>query len=361
MTNQLITQVVFFVLCVALMTSYSLQIGVHPAPWVNLLVGLGAGLGLCWLIQMVGLVTRKIAPMTLATLVVGLIGGYYLNHILSHSLNEYLLSNFDTAEHPLVLLIQPVALLFCLYFGLSVAQFAIEQTQVARLFLTNTSASVRKLIVSKETLSDQRLFDLAQSGLVDERLIIPDFVMDALRQDMQNGDESVKANSRKALENVQKMEKMPELQMQLKTTQYPELKDAHSKLQRLAKETGSYILTASPDQDGNRCEGTRIVNINFLSYALKPVTQSGEIIELKIQRYGKEPRQGVGYLDDGTMVVVNSGANYIGETIKAQVLSVKHTASGRMIFCNAVEEEEEAPKAPLRANLERVKREFFSV
>jgi uncharacterized protein YacL len=71
---------------------------------------------------------------------------------------------------------------------------------------------------------------------------------------------------------------------------------------------------------------------------LKPITQTGEFINIKIQRYGKEPRQGVGYLDDGTMVVINGGAEFIGETIKAQVLSVKHTSSGRMIFCNAAEE-----------------------
>ena len=86
-------------------------------------------------------------------------------------------------------------------------------------------------------------------------------------------------------------------------------------------------------------EGIRIINIHSLSNALKPLMQAGEFIKIKMQRYGKEPRQGVGYLDDGTMVVVNGGGNYIGETIDAKVLSVKHTTSGRMIFCNAIDEE----------------------
>ena len=67
------------------------------------------------------------------------------------------------------------------------------------------------------------------------------------------------------------------------------------------------------------------------------VTQTGEQLQLKIQRTGKEPRQGVGYLEDGTMVVINGGGDYIGETCVAQVLSVKHTSSGRMVFCNFVE------------------------
>jgi uncharacterized protein YacL len=71
------------------------------------------------------------------------------------------------------------------------------------------------------------------------------------------------------------------------------------------------------------------------------MAQTGEFLNIKIQRYGKEARQGVGYLEDGTMVVVNGGAEYIGETIRSQVLSVKHTASGRMIFCNVLEGESE--------------------
>lgn len=85
-------------------------------------------------------------------------------------------------------------------------------------------------------------------------------------------------------------------------------------------------------------EGVRIINIHSLAKALKPLSHSGEFINIKVQRYGKEARQGIGYLDDGTMVVVNGGAEFIGDIIKAQVLSVKHTSSGRMIFCNAMEE-----------------------
>jgi uncharacterized protein YacL len=88
-------------------------------------------------------------------------------------------------------------------------------------------------------------------------------------------------------------------------------------------------------------EGVRIINIHTLSNALKPLTHSGETLTIKVQRYGKEPRQGVGYLEDGTMVVINGGADFIGETIKTHVLSVKHTSSGRMIFCNALEDEED--------------------
>lgn len=82
-------------------------------------------------------------------------------------------------------------------------------------------------------------------------------------------------------------------------------------------------------------EGITVVNMHALSNALKPLMQAGEPIKIKVQRVGKEPKQGVGYLEDGTMVVINGGGDFIGETIDAKVLSVKHTSSGRMIFCNA--------------------------
>ena len=75
----------------------------------------------------------------------------------------------------------------------------------------------------------------------------------------------------------------------------------------------------------------------------KPLMQAGEPLKIKVQRYGKEPRQGVGYLDDGTMVVINGGGDYIGDLIETLVLSVKHTSSGRMIFCNVKDEENLVP------------------
>jgi uncharacterized protein YacL len=91
-----------------------------------------------------------------------------------------------------------------------------------------------------------------------------------------------------------------------------------------------------------RYEGIRVINIHALSSASKPLMQRGEFLKIKIQKPGKEELQGVGYLEEGTMVVVNGGGHYIGKTIAAKVLSVKHTASGRMVFCNVADEKENA-------------------
>lgn len=86
-------------------------------------------------------------------------------------------------------------------------------------------------------------------------------------------------------------------------------------------------------------EGVRIINLHHLSNLLQPLMPRGELLKIKIQRYGKETGQGVGYLDDGAMVVVNGGGDFIGEAIQARILSIKHTTSGRMIFCNVEEQE----------------------
>ena len=133
---------------------------------------------------------------------------------------------------------------------------------------------------------------------------------------------------------------MTSLEVRFNDTDFPDVKDIQSKLIRLARLVDANILSADISKiQMASIEGIRIINLHTLSNALKPLMQAGEFIKIKIQRFGKEPRQGVGYLDDGTMVVVNGGGKFISETIDAQVLSVKHTSSGRMVFCNACDEE----------------------
>ena len=135
------------------------------------------------------------------------------------------------------------------------------------------------------------------------------------------------------------MEQLGHLGLRFNDTDFPEVKDTTSKFIRLARLIDGNILTADISRvQMASIEGVQIINLHSLSNALKPLMETGEMIKIKVQRYGKEPRQGVGYLDDGTMVVINGGGNFIGDVIDAQVLSVKHTSSGRMIFCNAFEE-----------------------
>lgn len=197
----------------------------------------------------------------------------------------------------------------------------------------------KDILVDISVLTDPRIIDLASSGMLDHHLIIPRFSVKELQGQLENPDESIKTRARRCLDVIKKLENIPSLDLRYVDTDFPDIKDQMTKLVRLARFLDTNIITSDINRiQQSSIEGVRIINIHMLSHALKPITQAGEVLNIKIQRYGKEARQGVGYLDDGTMVVVNGGAEFIGETIKAHVLSVKHTSSGRMIFCNAAEE-----------------------
>lgn len=263
-------------------------------------------------------------------------------------------------------LIRIAVFLSSIYIAMVMVLRASEGLQIAIPFVTFNSATQKKkdIVLDASTLFDTRIIDLATSGLLDGILIMPKFVIKELNYTNENGDETAKAKTRRCLEVVRKLEGIPSLEMRYDETDYPELKDAWSKICRLADMRDASIMTA----DLNRAQypssqKTRIINIHTLSNALKPISQNGEFLNIKIQRYGKEPRQGVGYLEDGTMVVVNGGAEYIGETIKAQVLSVKHTSSGRMIFCNTTDEhllhEQEISQAV--AEMENSHKNYFAL
>ena len=149
-----------------------------------------------------------------------------------------------------------------------------------------------------------------------------------------------KTKARRCFEVLRKLESIEGLNLQYVDTDFSDIKDSSAKLSQLARILGGSIITADVSKPSHTSpQGIRTVNIHSLSNAFKAIPQNGEFLTIKIQRKGKEPGQGIGYLDDGTMVVVNGGEEFIFDTIKAQILSVKSTSSGRMIFCNAAEDE----------------------
>jgi len=217
----------------------------------------------------------------------------------------------------------------------------------------------RDLMIDGSVLLDSRIVEIAASGLLDGLLLMPQIVTKELYRMAESEDETVQSRGRRALEVLKKLESLPSLQMRYTDWDEPSLRTLTARLAALARAMGTNVLTA----DASRflpyvSEEVRLVNIQMLSTAMKPI--SGDQLMVKVQRYGKEPRQGVGYLEDGTMVVINGGAEYLGEQVKAHVLSIKHTASGRMIFCNVDSEDDEIP---LRQGVTEVEgaRSYFTV
>ncbi|MES2273796.1 MAG: TRAM domain-containing protein [Chlamydiota bacterium] len=337
-------RVFFMILSIFFLTTYMLSgQGGYSLP--NLLLGVGLGAVVGFALIGFDLLFKRFNLRSFNIATIGLLIGYLMGQALVLILSAILvISSVSIHLEPQTLEILKIVLfLFGVYLGTLMTLRAADEFYVSIPFVkfTPTTHKKKDLILDSSVLSDARIIDLAASGLLDHHLVLPRFLIKDLYAQAEVSDETVKTKAKRSLEVIKKLEAIPEVELRYNDTDFPEVKDPMSKLIRLARLVDANILTADMSRAQTpSIEGVRIINIHSLSNALKPLMQAGEYIKIKIQRYGKEPRQGVGYLDDGTMVVVNGGGEYIGEIIEAQVLSVKHTTSGRMIFCNALDEED---------------------
>lgn len=308
---------------------------------LSIAIGTAIALVFCLLLFGSDYLFRQVSLKSLNTTTLGLFFGYALGQVAVLIFTGALEVASLSLSPETLSLVKAGLFLFCVYFGVAFTVRAAGELYISLPFikLKPTNKKTKDLILDNSILGDSRIIDLAASGLIDNHVIIPRFILKEIYELAESQNESSRSKARRSLEVVQKLESIPNLELRYVETNFPEIKEVQAKLVRLARLLDANIFTADMSViEQSTIEGIRIINIHSLSKALKPLTQSGEYINIKVQRYGKESRQGVGYLDDGTMVVINGGAEYIGEVIKAQVLSVKHTSSGRMIFCNSMDE-----------------------
>lgn len=340
--SHLLVRVLFLLLCPILFTYYTTTELPGEASFASMTLGIIGGLTFGMLL--IGLETclQRVNFRSFNLVLLGLFCGYLLGNAIFSSLNQII--DFSTlANSAAILSLTKIIIFFVsIYFGIMLALRANDEFQLIIPFvkLESTSKKKKDIVVDSSTLLDTRIIDLALTGLLDNHLIIPKFILKELNTMNDQGDEAAKAKARRCFEVIRKLESISGLNLRYVETDFPDLKDSGSKLSHLARMMDASIMTADlsrPQQTAT--EGVRTVNIHALSNAFKAIPQSGEYLTIKVQRKGKEVGQGVGYLEDGTMVVVNGGEEYIFETIRAQILSVKSTSSGRMVFCNAAEDE----------------------
>ncbi len=341
------TRLLFVILSIFFITTYMIT-GPEGYTLGNLLGGAGIGLLLGFALIGFDLLFKRFNLRSFNIAIIGIFIGFLMGEALILVLKAVLeISSASIHLHGRVLEIVQIGIfLFGVYLGTIMTLRASDEIYVSIPFVKFTPQAQKKkdLILDASVMSDPRVIDLAASGLLDHHLILPRFLLKEIYAQSEISDEATRTNARRALEVVKKLEHIPELELRYNDTDFPDVKDAMSKLVRLARLLDANILSADISRvQTSAIEGIRVINIHTLANFLKPLMQAGEKIKIKIQRYGKEPRQGVGYLEDGTMVVVNGGGSYIGEVIDALVLSVKHTSSGRMIFCNAMDEEGNGP------------------
>ena len=229
-------------------------------------------------------------------------------------------------------------------YGLTVSVFSLVGMQLgaskAREFkskLKDAPQKARKIvgILDTSVIIDGKISDVCETGFVEGDLIIPQFVLKELQAIADSSESTKRTRGRRGLDILNKMKKQTNVSIIIEETDFPSVKEVDQKLINLAKETGYTILTN--DFNLNKVaevHSIQVLNINQLANALKPVVLPGEIMRVQVLKEGKEANQGVAYLDDGTMVVVDNGRKCLGKTVDVTVTSVLQTTAGRMIFAS---------------------------
>ena len=206
-------------------------------------------------------------------------------------------------------------------------------------------------VVDTSVLIDGRVLDVARTGFLPAVLLLPGFVLEELQRIADAGDPLRRAKGRRGLATVEGLQALGQPRCEVVDIDFPGVPEVDSRLIRLARARGAAVMTN--DFMLNRLaqiEGLRVLNLNDLALALKPIVSAGETMQVTIVKEGKELHQGVGYLDDGTMVVVENGRSQLDQTVTATVTSVIQTPAGRMIFAAVppADNRDADPARPLR-------------
>lgn len=274
-------------------------------------------------------VERAIDGLTPSELVggaVGLIAGLIIAFLIKSVLFEFITFAGHAGSYVAIMLYILVSV-FAAYLGARVGSK--HPVSLSRLGAAGAVPGTPK-IIDTSVVIDGRILEIVQSGFLEGPLVLPRFVLRELQQIADSVDGLRRTRGRRGLEVLTKLQETTALE--ISDREYDAL-PVDAKLVRLAAERGGKLVTN--DYNLNRVahvEGVEVLNINELANAVKPVVLPGEELNVAIIRDGKEHHQGVGYLEDGTMIVVENGKRLIGETVDVQVTSVLQTVAGRMIF-----------------------------
>lgn len=241
-------------------------------------------------------------------------------------------------DHPVISASKVVLGIICCYFCISFimqtkddVRFVIPYVEFAKQI-----KGQRPIILDTSVIIDGRIADLCDTGVIDQQLIVPRFVLVELQAIADSGDKLKRARGRRGLDVLNKLQTNDKVDVEVLETRMPAVEAAESvdlKLLALAGEVSGRVATT--DYNLNkiaRIRGIGVINVNDVANAMRSVVLPGESLSVKIIKAGEEPGQGVGYLEDGTMVVVEQGRGRIGEAAGIIVTSVLQTSAGRMVF-----------------------------
>ena len=319
---------IFFLLLGAVGGYYIGSLFVMYAPYLPIT---GAIIGLISVGFLVALEVfmRKISIRNLSAALFGLVFGVFMSWILTTVIK------LIPMRPEFYLSIQIILLIIFCYLGMTIALRGKDEFSliVPYVKFERRDQEEQLIVLDTSVIIDGRVADICQTKFITGRLVIPRFILRELQQIADSQDALKRNRGRRGLDILNKIQKNAFIDVKIAEEDFPELTEVDAKLIKLAKVLGGRILTN--DYNLNKIaelQGVTVLNINDLANALKPVVLPGEILHVRITKEGKEYNQGVAYLDDGTMVVVDNARYLIGQSMDVAVTSVLQTSAGRMIF-----------------------------
>ena len=302
-------------------------------PWCNW-VGAAIGLGFAILTLLIEKIIRKVPLKVILGGTLGLLLGLSIAKLLGYTLSG--MEN-NAVRIPIFVIL---SVMFG-YIGMVLGSIKVEEFNMPTfgLWPRGGKRGTPFKVVDTSVIIDGRILDICESGFMEGVLIIPQFVLQELQLIADSSDPVKRARGRRGLEILRKMQRNGDVDIKIVDQDFPNLHGVDSKLIALALDMHAKIIT----NDYNlakvaELQGIQVLNINKLASALKPVVLPGEVLHLQIMKEGKEEGQGVAYLEDGTMVVVENASKYLGKEVDVSVTSVLQTTAGRMIFTTLKEE-----------------------
>ena len=281
------------------------------------------------IMKQVGIAEGKLVKMEIKELITGVSGlviGLIIANLIGVALNGYGIVGTG------ITVILNITLGVLGYRVATRKRDELEMPMFSKSAQTKVSAG-RPKILDTSVIIDGRILDLLHTGFIEGKIVIPTFVLDELRHIADSSDSLKRNRGRRGLDILNEIQKQLDVPVIIKEFNTKEKIEVDSKLLKMAEKMDAYVVTN--DYNLNKVaevQGVRVLNINELANAVKPMLIPGEEMTVTIIKAGKENGQGIAYLNDGTMIVIEGGSERIGETLQVVVTSVLQTSAGRMIF-----------------------------
>ncbi|MBM3858997.1 MAG: twitching motility protein PilT [Verrucomicrobia bacterium] len=306
-------------------------------PWMAMAIGFVSGGALIG----IDLATKSFSVRGLTAATFGLLVGTLISYFIGNS------KMFELIDPNPRIIAQISMFLFVTYLSMVIALRGKDEFNLLIPYVKfrREEAPERLLLLDSNIIIDGRILDVASTGFLDVIFVIPRFILHELQWLADSSDDIKRARGRRGLDILKQLQKNPRIEFKIHENDIPEIKETDGKLVELARRISAEILTN--DYNLNRVaelQKVRVLNLHELSKALRPVVLPGERLTLKLVKEGREPEQAVGYLEDGTMVVVQRSRRLLGREVDVIIESVLQTAAGRMAFARLQQDNEENPR-----------------